>query len=76
MIAAARELLAEQVQAGQLTPALDVDTLAYLIIRIAESFIYSDAITGQEPDVESAVAAVRLLLGVRDHDDRGKLRRR
>jgi AcrR family transcriptional regulator len=76
MIAAARELLAEQVQAGELTPALDVDTLAYLIIRIAESFIYSDAITGQEPDVESAVAAVRLLLDVRGRDDRGKLRRR
>jgi AcrR family transcriptional regulator len=62
MIAAARQLLRAQVDAGELTPALDVDTLAYLIIRIAESFIYSDAITGQEPDVASAVTAVRVLL--------------
>jgi AcrR family transcriptional regulator len=65
MIAAARELLQAQVDAGELMPALEVDTLAYLIIRIAESFIYSDAITGQEPDVASAVAAVRLLLAAR-----------
>jgi AcrR family transcriptional regulator len=62
MIAACRDLLAEQVAAGALTPALDVDTLAYLMIRIAESFLYSDLITGSEPDVEKAVEAVRVLL--------------
>jgi tetracycline repressor-like protein len=62
MIAAAKQLLEEQVEAGALTPALDVDTLAYLIIRVAESFIYSDVITGSEPDVEKAVEVVRVLL--------------
>jgi AcrR family transcriptional regulator len=62
MIAAAKQLLDEQVEAGALTPALDVDTLAYLIIRVAESFIYSDVITGSEPDVEKAVEVVRVLL--------------
>jgi AcrR family transcriptional regulator len=62
MIAAAKQLLEEQVEAGALTPALDVDTLAYLIIRVAESFIYSDVITGSEPDVEKAVEVVRILL--------------
>jgi AcrR family transcriptional regulator len=62
MIAAARELLAEQVAAGKLSPPLDIDTLAYLVIRVNESFIYSDVITGSEPDVDKAVEVVRLLL--------------
>jgi AcrR family transcriptional regulator len=62
MIAAARELLTEQAEAGKLELPLDVDTLAYLLIRVNESFIYSDVIAGSEPDVDKAVAAVRLLL--------------
>jgi AcrR family transcriptional regulator len=62
MIAVTKRMLEEQVQAGALSPALDVDTLAYLIIRVAESFIYSDVITGSEPDVEKAVEVVRILL--------------
>ena len=62
MIAVARELLDEQVAAGALEPALDLDALAYLMIRVNESFLYSDVITGTEPDVEQAVEVVRLLL--------------
>jgi AcrR family transcriptional regulator len=62
MIAATRELLIEQVEAGALELAFDADTLAYLIIRVAESFIYSDVITGSEPDVDKAVEVVRALL--------------
>ena len=62
MIAATRELLTAQVQAGALELAFDADTLAYMIIRIAESFIYSDVITGSEPDVDKAVEVVRVLL--------------
>jgi AcrR family transcriptional regulator len=62
MIAVVRELLEEQVANGALTPALDVDTLAYLMIRVNESFLYSDVITGSEPDVDKAVEVVRLLL--------------
>jgi AcrR family transcriptional regulator len=62
MIDATRKLLTEQVEAGAMTLALDVDTLSYLIIRVAESFIYSDVITGGEPDVDKAVEVVRILL--------------
>jgi AcrR family transcriptional regulator len=62
MIAAARELLAEQVEAGALELALDIDTLAYLMVRVAESFIYSDVIAGSEPDVDKAVEVARVLL--------------
>jgi AcrR family transcriptional regulator len=62
MIAVARELLAEQVEAGSLTLALDVDALAYLMVRVSESFLYSDLIAGSEPDTEKGVEAVRLRL--------------
>jgi AcrR family transcriptional regulator len=62
MIAVSRELLDEQIDAGALTPALDPDALAYTIVRIAESFLYSDVIAGSEPDIEQAVEVVRVLL--------------
>ena len=62
MVAVARDLLQEQVEAGTLQPALDVDTLAYTIIRVAESFLYSDVIAGSEPDVDKAVDVVRVML--------------
>lgn len=62
MIAAAYDLLARQVEAGALVPALDLDTLAYTLIRVAESFLYSDVITGSEPDVDKAVDVAGALL--------------
>jgi len=62
MVAVTRELLEDQVQTGALHPALDIDTLAYTIIRVAESFLYSDVIAGSEPDVGKAVDVVRLML--------------
>jgi AcrR family transcriptional regulator len=65
MIAVARELLEEQVESEALTPALDLDTLAYLMVRVSESFLYSDLITGAEPETEKAVEVVRLLLTAR-----------
>jgi AcrR family transcriptional regulator len=62
MTAVARELLVEQIEAGALQPPVDVDSLAYLMVRVAESFLYSDLITGTEPDVDKAVEVVRVLL--------------
>ena len=62
MVAATREILTEQIEAGALSPRLDVDTLAYTVIRVAESFLYSDVIAGSEPDVDQAVEVVRVLL--------------
>jgi AcrR family transcriptional regulator len=61
-IAAMRELLAEQVEGGALEPPLPLESLAYLIVRIVESFLYSDVITGSEPDVAAAADAIHVLL--------------
>jgi AcrR family transcriptional regulator len=53
-----RDVIAE---AG-LRPQLDIETLAFLVIRICESFLYADVISGRTPDIEKAVAAIRILV--------------
>jgi AcrR family transcriptional regulator len=61
-IAATRELLQEEVDKGTFVAPLALDTLAYAIVRISESFLYNDVITGDAPDVEQAVETIRALL--------------
>ena len=57
-----RELIEEEVERGALEPPMPPDDLAYLIVRIGESFLYTDVITGGEPAPEKAAQAVRALL--------------
>jgi AcrR family transcriptional regulator len=71
-ILAVRRLLAEQVEAGKLEPPLDLDTLAFLVVRIVESYLYTDVITGGEPDVEQAAEAVHVLLSAPPRTRRSK----
>jgi AcrR family transcriptional regulator len=63
-VQALRAMLEEEVAAGALDPpSVELEDLAYVIIRIGESFLYSDVITGSEPDVAKAGRMIRLLLG-------------
>ena len=55
-------LLSGEVSAGRLDPPLPVPDLAYLLVRIGESFVYTDVITGDAPDASKAHAAVTALL--------------
>ena len=64
-VEAIRGLLEEQMESGALETPADLEDLAYVIMRIGESFLYSDVIIGSEPDVAKAGQMVRLLLG--DH---------
>jgi hypothetical protein len=41
---------------------MHVRDLAYLIVRIIESFIYADLITGDAPDARNVQAAIAALL--------------
>jgi AcrR family transcriptional regulator len=61
LIDALTALIVEQVEGAGYVPPLDPPTLAYLIIRIGESFIFNDVITGSEPDLEKAMQASRVL---------------
>ncbi|MDX3190375.1 QsdR family transcriptional regulator [Streptomyces sp. MN03-5084-2B] len=56
------KLLDAEVAAGRLEPPVPVPDLAYLLVRIGESFVYTDVITGDAPDAEKAHAAVTALL--------------
>ncbi len=49
--------------AGQFAPRADIDTLAFAVVCLAESFIYNDASAAVEPEVDRAAAVVALLLG-------------
>lgn len=60
-----RELLLTEAASGALNLPLNVDTLAYLIVRIAESFIYADVISDQQVDMADAGLAIELLLSGR-----------
>jgi AcrR family transcriptional regulator len=62
-IAVIDALLAEETHAGRLQPAVERSTLAYVIVRICESFLYADVIAGREADLDQAIAVVRQLLG-------------
>jgi hypothetical protein len=57
--------LEQGVRDGHIRPAMDVDALAYLIVRIGESFLYRDAITGEAADIEPALTAIRILVSAR-----------
>jgi AcrR family transcriptional regulator len=61
-IDAMRAALEEQAAAGHLRPKLPLDTLAFVIVRISEAFVYADVISGREPEVDQAAAAIRVLL--------------
>lgn len=62
VIARMRELLLAQVERGALKLPLGVDTLSYLIVRVCESFLYADVISGQRVDPAEAGLAIELLL--------------
>ncbi|MFP2932448.1 QsdR family transcriptional regulator [Pyxidicoccus sp. 3LG] len=72
--ASIRASLEDGVRGGHIRPVMDLDSLAYVIIRIGESFLYRDAITGEPVDVESAITAIRILLTVEKEDPRWRRR--
>ncbi len=61
VISSVRALIDAEVAAGHLEPAMDTASLAYVIVRIAESFLYRDVISGDKPDVDTATTAIGLL---------------
>lgn len=65
MVASVEQLLKQEQDRGTLTAPLPLHDLAYLITRIAESFIYNDVITGERPDASKATIATAALLGAR-----------
>lgn len=62
MIAA---LITQEVEAGTYASPIDPDTLAYAIVRLAEAFLFNDAVAGMRGDVERLIEVEAALLGLR-----------
>jgi AcrR family transcriptional regulator len=62
VIAAWRDILDEGVNDHGLQLRLDPATLAYVLVRLGESFLWTDLITGEEPDLAKAQEVARVLL--------------
>lgn len=62
VINAFKEILVEAERERGLTLKLDAETLAYVLVRIGESFLWADLITGQTLDREKAHDTARALL--------------
>lgn len=64
LIAAMVDLLEQESAAGALDIPVDRHELAYVIVRMIESYTYLDLITGEEPEAARAEPVLRMLLGV------------
>ncbi|HEV8651587.1 MAG TPA: QsdR family transcriptional regulator [Actinomycetes bacterium] len=57
-----RDILIEAQEHKGLQLRLDPETLAFAMVRIAESFLWTDLITGEAPDLTKAYQVARMLL--------------
>jgi AcrR family transcriptional regulator len=62
MIGWVHGLLREEADAGTLALPADLHEVAYVIVRLIESYTYLDLITGEQPDARRAEPILRLLL--------------
>jgi AcrR family transcriptional regulator len=61
-VALHREIFAEMFDGREDELLGDLDTLAYLYVRLRESILYADIMSGRQPDPDVAERAVRALL--------------
>jgi AcrR family transcriptional regulator len=54
----------EETSAGRLKLPIDLHELAYVVVRMLESYLYMDLITGEQPDAQRAEATLRMLMRV------------
>jgi AcrR family transcriptional regulator len=66
LVASIETLLKDELPRGNPHSPLPLRDLAYLIVRIVESFLYAEFITGEDPDIAMAELAVGALLGRQD----------
>jgi AcrR family transcriptional regulator len=64
-VARVRELLDAEAARGALHLPIEANTLAFLVVRVCESFLYAGAISDQRVDLADAALAVELLLSGR-----------
>jgi AcrR family transcriptional regulator len=65
LLRAIEELLREETAAGRLDVPMEPHELAYVVVRLIESYTYLDVLLGEQPEAHRAEAALHLLLGRR-----------
>jgi len=55
-------VLREEAEAGRLELPADLHEVAYVIVRLIESYVYLDLITGEPPEARRAEPIMRMLL--------------
>ena len=64
IVASIQELIDGEVRAGAYDPPVDTSTLAYAIVRLAEAFLFNDAVAGMRGDVDRLREVEAALLAV------------
>ena len=62
LIDAVQQMLADETKAGNLDLPVDLGDLAYVIVRLSESYVYTKYITGERPNPDRAQPILELLL--------------
>jgi AcrR family transcriptional regulator len=62
LIDAIHRLLDAEARAGRLDLPVDLREVAYVVVRLIESYVYLDLITGEQPDARRAEPVLRMLL--------------
>ncbi len=65
LLQAVEDLLREETAAGRLDVPMNPHELAYVVVRVIESYTYLDVLLGEQPEARRAEAVLRLLLGRR-----------
>jgi AcrR family transcriptional regulator len=65
MVARIADLIEEEVRAGRYDAPVEPRTLGYAIVKLAEAFLFNDAVAGMSGDVERLREVEAALLGVR-----------
>jgi len=64
LVARIAELIEDEVRRGSYEPRVEPSTLAYAIVRLAEAFLFNDAVAGMRGDVDRLREIEAALLGV------------
>lgn len=64
VVASIKRLIDDEIEAGSFVATVASDSLAYAIVRLAESFLYNDAIVGMRGDTVRLREVEAALLGV------------
>jgi AcrR family transcriptional regulator len=62
LIGAIESMLREETDAGRMDLPVELHEVAYVIVRLIESYTYLDLITGEQPDAQRAEPVLRMLL--------------